>query len=144
MQVVWDAVAMAAVHAKFAGRKHMLPRSFAGAEDPQVCVQAGCAWAQSAFWHSLHISLLCIDTCRVRAGMLWVPGILFFLSPASPHACLLGYLPLTMLLLRALNACISFLLLILLGCGQFYLVCLWSFCFASRWLTVLPLLACWC
>jgi hypothetical protein len=30
-------------------------RSFAGAEDPQVCVQAGCARAKSAFWHSLHI-----------------------------------------------------------------------------------------
>jgi hypothetical protein len=37
------------------------------------------------------------------------------------HACLFGYLPLTMLLLRALNACISFLLLILLGSRQFAL-----------------------
>jgi hypothetical protein len=79
-------------------------------------------------------SLLCIDTCRVRAGMLWVPRIHFFLPPASPH------FPLTMLLLRALNACISFLLLILLGCRQFCAVCLCSFCFASLWLTVLPLL----
>jgi hypothetical protein len=85
-------------------------------------------------------SLLCIDTCRVRAGMLCVPRILFFLSPASPHACLFGYLPLTMLLLRALNACISLLLLIFLGCRQFCPVCLCSFCFASLWLTVLPLL----
>jgi hypothetical protein len=39
-------------------------------------------------------SLLCIGTCRVRTGMLWVPRILFFLSPASPHAYLFGYLPL--------------------------------------------------
>jgi hypothetical protein len=99
---------------------------------------------RSAHGPSLHsglfftFSLLCIDTCRVRAGMLWVPRILFFLSPASPHACLLDYLPLAMLLLRALNACISFLLLILLGCGQFCPVCLCSFCFASLWLNVLP------
>jgi hypothetical protein len=71
--------------------------------------------------------------------MLWVPRILFFLSPASPHACLF-YLPLTMFLLRALNACISFLLLILLGSRQFCPVYLCSFCFASLWLTVLPLL----
>jgi hypothetical protein len=85
-------------------------------------------------------SLLCIDTCRVRAGMLWVLRILFFLSPASPHACLFHYLPLTMLLLRGLNACISFLLLILLGSRQFCPVYLCSFCFASLWLTVLPLL----
>jgi hypothetical protein len=63
-----------------------------------------------------------------------------FLFVSSPHAYLLGYLPLTMLLLRALNACISFLLLILLGCRQFYPVCLCSFCFASLWLTLLPLL----
>jgi hypothetical protein len=76
----------------------------------------------------------------MRAQMLWVPRILFFLSPASPHACLLGYLPLTMLLLRALNACISFLLLILLGSRQFCPVHLCSFCFASLWLAVLPLL----
>jgi hypothetical protein len=53
-------------------------------------------------------SLLCIDTCCVRAGMLWVPHILFILSPASPHAYLFGYFPLTMLLLRALSACIFF------------------------------------
>jgi hypothetical protein len=59
---------------------------------------------------------------------------------ASPHACLFGYLPLTMLLLRALNACISFLLLILLGCRQFCPVYVCSFCFASLRLTVLPLL----
>jgi hypothetical protein len=85
-------------------------------------------------------SPLCIDTCRVRAGMLWAPRILFFSSPASPHACLFGYLPLTMPLLRALNACISFLLLILLGCRQFCPVCLCSFCFASLCLTVLPVL----
>jgi hypothetical protein len=85
-------------------------------------------------------SHLCIDTCCVRAGMLWVPRILFFLSAASPHAYLFGYLPLTMLFLRALNACISFLLLILLGCRQFCPVCLCSFHFASLWLTVLPLL----
>jgi hypothetical protein len=85
-------------------------------------------------------SLLCIDTCRVRAGMLWAPRILFLLSPASPHACLFGYLSLTMLLLCALNACISFFLLILLGCRQFCPVCSRSFCFASLWLTVLPLL----
>jgi hypothetical protein len=85
-------------------------------------------------------SLLCIDTCRVRAGMLWVPRILFFMSPASPHACLFGYFPLTMLLLRALNACISFLLLILSGSRQFCPVYLCSFCFASLWLIVLPLL----
>jgi hypothetical protein len=84
-------------------------------------------------------SLLCIDTCRV-GGMLWVPRILFFLSPTSPHACLFGYLPLTMLLLRALNACISFLLLILLGSRQFCPVYLCSFCCASLGLTVLPLL----
>jgi hypothetical protein len=45
-----------------------------------------------------------------------------------------------MLLLRALDACIYFLLLILLGCRQFCPVCLCSFCFASLWLTVLPLL----
>jgi hypothetical protein len=140
MQVVWDVVAMAAVHAMLTGRKHMWSCSFAGAEDPQVCVQAGCARAKSAFWHSLHISLLCIDTCRVRAGMLWVPRILIFLYPASPHACLFGYLPLTMLLLRAINACISFLLLILLGSRQFCPVYLCSVCFASLWLTVLPLL----
>jgi hypothetical protein len=140
VQVVWDVVAMAAVHAMVAGRKHMWSCSFAGAEDPQVCVQAGCAQAKSAFWHSLHISHLCIDTCRVRARMLWVPRILFFLSPASPHAYLFNYLPLTMLLLGALDACISFLLLILLGCKQFCPVCLCSFCFASLRLTVLPLL----
>jgi hypothetical protein len=72
--------------------------------------------------------------------MLWVPRILFLLSPASPHAYLFDYLPLTMLLLRALNACISFLLLILLGCRQFCPKCLCSFCFALLWLTVLPLL----
>jgi hypothetical protein len=94
----------------------------------------------SAFWHSLlAFSLLCIDTWRVRAGMLCVPRNLFFLSPASPHACLFDYLPLTMLL-RALNACLSFLLLILLGYRQFCPVCLCSLCFASLWLTVLPLL----
>jgi hypothetical protein len=62
--------------------------------------------------------LLCIDICRAKAGMLWVPRILFLLSPASPHAFLFGNLPLTMLLLRALNACLSFLLLILLGCTK--------------------------
>jgi hypothetical protein len=45
--------------------------------------------------------------------LLWVPCILFFVFPASPHTFLFGYLPLTMLFLRALNACISFLLLIL-------------------------------
>jgi hypothetical protein len=45
-----------------------------------------------------------------------------------------------MLLLRARNACISFLLLILLGCRPFCPVCLCSFCLASLWLTVLPLL----
>jgi hypothetical protein len=45
-----------------------------------------------------------------------------------------------MLRLRALNACISFLLLILLGCRQFCPVCLCSFCIALLWLTVLPLL----
>jgi hypothetical protein len=82
-------------------------------------------------------SHFCIDTCRVRAGVLWVPRILFFLSPASPYAHLFGYLPLAMLLLRALNACISFLLLIFLGCRQFCPVCLCSFCFASLWLTVI-------
>jgi hypothetical protein len=38
------------------------------------------------------------------------------------------------------NACISFLLLILLGSRQFCPVYLCSFCFASLWLTVLPLL----
>jgi hypothetical protein len=38
MQVVWDVVAMAAVHAMVAGRKHMWSRSFAGAEDPLVSV----------------------------------------------------------------------------------------------------------
>jgi hypothetical protein len=85
-------------------------------------------------------SHLCIDTCCVRAGMLWVPRILLFSSAASPHAFWFGYLPLTMLFLRALNACISFLLLILLGCRQFCPVCLCSFHFASLWLTVLPLL----
>jgi hypothetical protein len=31
-------------------------------------------------------------------------------------------------------------LLILLGCRQFFPVCLCSFCFASLWLTVIPLL----
>jgi hypothetical protein len=104
------------------------------------------AWLRGAHGPSLRsgivftFSLLCIDTCRVRAGMLWVPRILFFLSPASPHACLFGYLPVTMLLLRALTACISFLLLILLGSRQFCPVYLCSFCFASLWLTVLPLL----
>jgi hypothetical protein len=67
-------------------------------------------------------------------------SMLFFLSPASPHAYLFGYLPLLMLLLRALNACISFLLLILLGCRLFCPVCLCSFCFASLPLTVVPLL----
>jgi hypothetical protein len=86
-------------------------------------------------------SLLCIDTCCVRAGMLWVPHILFFLSPASPHAYLFGYFPLTMLLLRALNACISFLLLILLGCRQFCPVFVF-FCFASLRLTAPS--AYWC
>jgi hypothetical protein len=85
-------------------------------------------------------SLLCIDPCRERAGMLWVPRIFFFLSPASLHACLFGYLPLAMLRLRALNECISFLLLLLLGCRQVCPVCLCSFCFASLRLTVLPLL----
>jgi hypothetical protein len=85
-------------------------------------------------------TLLCIDTCRVRAGMLWVPRILSFLSPASPHAYLFGYLSLTMLLIRALIACISFLLLFLLGCRQVCPVCLCSFCFASLRLNVLPLL----
>jgi hypothetical protein len=58
MQVAWDVVAMAAVHAMAAGRKHMWPRSFVGAEDPQVCVEAGCALAKSAFWLSLHIFTL--------------------------------------------------------------------------------------
>jgi hypothetical protein len=37
LQEVWDVVAMAAVHAMVAGRKHMWSRSFVGAEDPQVC-----------------------------------------------------------------------------------------------------------
>jgi hypothetical protein len=55
MQVACDVFAMAAVHVMFAGRKHMWSRSFAGAEDPQVCVQAGCTRATSAFWLSLHI-----------------------------------------------------------------------------------------
>jgi hypothetical protein len=94
-------------------------------------------------------SLLCIATYRVRAGMLCVPRILFLLFAARPHTCLFSYLLLAMLLLRALNACISFLLLILLGCRQFCSVCLCScdptpsvfvfHCFASLWLTVLPL-----
>jgi hypothetical protein len=51
MQAVWDVVAIFAVHAVFAGQKHMWSRSFAGAEDPQVREQAGCARAKSAFWH---------------------------------------------------------------------------------------------
>jgi hypothetical protein len=55
MQVVWDEVAMATVHAMVARRKHMWSRSFPGAEDPKVCVQARCARAKSAIWLSLHI-----------------------------------------------------------------------------------------
>jgi hypothetical protein len=80
------------------------------------------------------------SSCALLSAPSVVPRILIFLSPASPHACLFGYLPLTMLLLRALNACIYFLLLILLGCRRFCPVCLCSFCFASLWLAVLPLL----
>jgi hypothetical protein len=63
-----------------------------------------------------------------------------FLFVSGQPSRLFSYLPLTMLLLRALNACISFLLLILLGCRQFCSVYLCSFRFASLWLTVLPLL----
>jgi hypothetical protein len=43
MQEAWAVVDMAAVHAMDAKRKHMWSRSFNGAVDPQVCVQAGCA-----------------------------------------------------------------------------------------------------
>jgi hypothetical protein len=75
------------------------------------------------------------------AGMLWVPRILFFLSLASPHACLFGYLPLTMLLLRALNACIYFLLLILL---ETILPCVFVFLLLCFALANCAPSACWC
>jgi hypothetical protein len=112
LQVVWDVVAMAAVHAMLAGRKHMWSVLFRALRIPRYVCKRGAHGPSLRSGIVFTFSLLCIDTCRVRAGMLWVPRILFFLSPASPHACLFGYLPLTMLLLRALNACISFLLLI--------------------------------
>jgi hypothetical protein len=140
MQVVWDVVAVADVHAMAAGRKYMyfcnrvpshalrIPRYVCkrGAHGP--ILRSGLVFTSS---------LLCIVNCRVRAGMLWVPRILFFLSPASPTAYLFGYLPLTMLLLRFTSCMPFFLLLILLGCRQFRPVCLCSFCFASP-------SACWC
>jgi hypothetical protein len=77
MQEAWAVVDMAAVHAMGAKRKHMWSRSFNGAVDPQVCVQAGCARAKSAFWLSFFtfftiftFSPSCIDTCHVRDGVL--------------------------------------------------------------------------
>jgi hypothetical protein len=111
-------VAMAAVHAMATGRKHMWSRSVMGAEDPQACVQAGCAQAKSAFWLSLHNLPLYVDTRHVRAGMFWVPRILFCMSLASPHAYMFGYLALALLFLCALDACLDLLLLFLLGCRQ--------------------------
>jgi hypothetical protein len=93
-----------------------------------------------AFWHSLHIFSLVHRHLPCTGWDVVGASHPFFLSPTSPHACLFGYLPLTMLLLRALNACNSFLLLILLGCRHLCPVCLSSFCFVSPLLTVLPLL----
>jgi hypothetical protein len=103
-------------------------------------VYKGCARAKSAFCHSLHIFSLVHRHLSCKGWDVVGASHPFFSSPASPHAYLFDYLPQTMLLLRALNACISFLLLILFGCRQFCPVCLCSFCFASLWLTALPLL----
>jgi hypothetical protein len=101
-QVVWDVVAMAAVHAMAAGRKHMCSRSFAGAE--KVRVQAGCARAKSAFWFTLHIFSLVHRHLPCKGWDVWVPRILSFMFLASAGPQMLGYTQLTMLLLRALNA----------------------------------------
>jgi hypothetical protein len=72
----------------------------------------------------------CIDTCSVRAGMLWVPRIFFFLSTASPHAYVFGYLQLAQPLLRALA----------------FLFCSCSFWVADSWALCLlveaPMLVC--
>jgi hypothetical protein len=96
-QVVWDVVALAAVHAMAAGRKHMWSRSFAGAQDPQACVQAGCARARSVFWLSLHIfslvhrNLPCKGWDAVGAShpLLFVsgqPSRLFVRLPSTDNA----------------------------------------------------------
>jgi hypothetical protein len=68
--------AMAAAHAMAAGRKHLWSHSFAGAEDPQVRVQAGCARAKSAFWLSLPIFSLVHQHLPCKVGMLWMHCIL--------------------------------------------------------------------
>jgi hypothetical protein len=131
---------MAAVRAMVAGQKHMSPHSFAGAEDPQVCVQAGCARAKSAFWLSLHIYSLVHrhlpckgwDVVGVSHPFLFVsgqPSRLFVRLPFPDNAS------------SSCTYCMHFfLLLFLLGCRQFCPVCLCFLCFASLQLTVLPLL----
>jgi hypothetical protein len=130
---------MAAVHAMVPGRKHMWSHSFAGAEDPQICVQAGCTRAKAASWLSLHIFSLVHRHLPCKSWDVLGAASFFFVS-GQPSRLLFGYLPLTMLLLRAFNACLSFLLLILLGCRQICPICFFFLCFASLWLTVLPLL----
>jgi hypothetical protein len=66
MQAVWDVVAMAAVHAMVAGRKHVWSRSFAGAEDPQVyhMCKRGAHRPSLVSGLASTFSHLCIDTCR--------------------------------------------------------------------------------
>jgi hypothetical protein len=105
MQVVWDVVAIAAVHAMFARRKHMCSPSFAGAEDPQVCVQAGCARAKSAFWQ-LHPRTW--DGAQLRVGaQLWslvVSLVLFVLLQAILlFSTCVPMFPFCMLLVFCLN-----------------------------------------
>jgi hypothetical protein len=119
----------------------MWSRSVAGAVEPQVCVQVGCARAKSAFWLSLYL------VHRLLPCKVWdvVGASHSFLNVFDQHPRLyVRYLPPALLRILVIYACISLLLVFLLGCRRlcFVLACGSSYaplcslrllCSRSRW-----------
>jgi hypothetical protein len=111
-----------AVHAMAAGRKHMWSHSFVGAGDPQVCVQAGCARAKSAFWLSLHIFSLVHRHLPCKGWNVVGASNPFLYVSGQPQRLYVRLIPTALLLSLAIDACLTLLLVFLLGCRRLCLV----------------------